>query len=264
MNILENKFMQNLIIATVFMFLLFITGMTLTVFKKYQYIGAGIEATNTISVTGEAEVLATPNIAVFTVSVNKEAQTAKEAKNKAAKAINDIISSLKSEGVEEKDIKTLNYNLYPQYEWKRDCNLSTYDYCDSKRVQTGYRVSQTIKVKVRDIQKAGDILSKVAELQVDNISSLSFEVENKKELERQARSEAIENAKKEAARLAKDLGVDLVRIVSFTEQSNQPIAFMARTKKLTAFDEVADAVIPELPTGESKIKSTVTLVFEIR
>jgi uncharacterized protein YggE len=118
-------------------------------FKEFRFVGSGTTATNTITVSGEGEVFAVPDLATFSVSVTEDAKEVEDAQKVATKKINDIIDFLKKQGIEEKDIKTTGYNVYPKYEWveivciKAPCSRG-------KQEMTGFEISQTVSVKVRD------------------------------------------------------------------------------------------------------------------
>jgi len=223
-------------------------------YKSIEYIG--LSEQNTMSFSGKGEVSAIPDIASFTFSVKEEGKDSKDAQNFSAKKINEAISYLKKQGIEEKDIKTSNYNVYPRYEWDTDEGKR------SKRILVGYVASQSISVKIRDIKKAGDVLSGLGGIGVNNLSGLSFSVDNKDELKREARKLAIEDAKNKAKELSKDLGVNLLKIVSFNEQNGYR-SFYAQEKMMDNEASFASES-PEIPVGENKITSNITITYQIQ
>src|SRR3989344_1399035 len=206
------------------MLALFLLMMTVGELKSLRFIGSGVPATNTITVTGEGEVFAVPDIAEFNASVLEVGTDVKSAQDKATKKINDIYAYLKDAGIDEKDIRTIDYTANPQYEWQSQvCQESGYCPPGGRQVLKGYEVSQTLSVKVRDTEKAGDLLAGVGGKSVSSVSGLNFTVDDQEAVEAEARDEAIADAKAKAAVLAKSLGVSLVRIVDFQE-SGQPIS----------------------------------------
>ena len=92
---------------------LFLLVSTISELKGLRFIGSGVAATNTISVSGEGEVFAVPDTATFSVTVREKAKEVKDAQDAATKKGNDIIAYLKQGGVEEKDIKTVDYSVNP-------------------------------------------------------------------------------------------------------------------------------------------------------
>src|SRR3989338_9217117 len=99
------------------MLALFLLVLTVSTLKEWRYIGTGVPATNTITVSGEGEVFAVPDTATFSVTVQEEAKEVQDAQKVATGKANAIIAYLKGEGVEEKDIRTTDYSVYPQYHY---------------------------------------------------------------------------------------------------------------------------------------------------
>lgn len=249
--------------------LVFITLLSLFVFVKiigearsYRFIGSNPEVRSAISVSGKGEVFAVPDLATFTYGVTKESKDVKTAQGEATAIINKTIDFLKEKGVDEKDIKTTSYNINPKYEYTRE--ICTGYYCPGgKSVLTGYEVSQTIEVKVRKTDDSGTLLAGLGGLGATNISSLAFSIDDEDGFLADARAEAIKEAKQKAARLAKDLDVKLVRVIEFSENSYNPIYGMYDSK-VYGMGGAESAPAPEIPMGENKLTSNVTITYEIR
>jgi uncharacterized protein len=242
---------------------LFIAALTVNTFKEYRYIGGGVPESTTITVAGVGEAFAVPDIATFTFSVVEEKKTAPEAQEESAKKINAILKYLKDNDIKEKDIKTINYSLYPQYDYTRQvCN--NFGCQPGKQMLRGFEANQSIQVKVRDIDTAGGLVSGVGERGATNVSGLSFTVDNMDAVNREARKDAIDDAKEKAKELADDLGVRLVRVVSFSEGGGVPIYTRAMMAEGIAVDSMEASAVPELPVGENKIMSNISITYEIR
>lgn len=219
----------------------------------------------TISVSGEGEVLAKPDIGQFSFSVRAEGADAVEAQENSAEAINAIIAYLEGADVDEKDIKTQNYNLNPKYTYEeRACAFD--GYCPpGERVIDGYEVFQNVSVKVRDLDNAGTLISNVGERGATNISSLQFTIDDESALEAQAREEAIADAKAKAQVLADDLGLKLDKIVGFYENGGGEVYKYERaTMAMDASEDSFGGVAPSLPTGENEIRSNVTITYQLK
>jgi len=219
---------------------------------------------STIDVEGYAEKMLTPDIASFSFSVTTESKDMSTAQNESAKKVNSIISFFKQEGkVAENDIKTSNYNLYPRYEYRRlDCKDEIY--CDNTRVLMGYVVTQTITVKVRDIDKAGELLAAAGERGATNISGLSFTTDDNEKVKEELILQATADARRKAQNLAKELGVKLGKIVSFHTNGDNIIPFRRENVAVMGLQKSADiAVSPEVPVGENKITAQVTISYKI-
>lgn len=193
----------------------------------------------------------------------EERATASEAQEQAAKKMNKILSFLKKNDVEEKDIKTTNYNVYPRYVYNREICAGGYCPPGGERELVGFEVNQTISVKVRNTDDAGGIVSGVGELGASNISGLNFTIDDEEELLKEARKKAIDEAQEKAKELAKDLGVKLVRVVSFSDFGGEPY-YPRYDFAESAVLGKGGGVVPEIPVGENKIVSSVSITYEIR
>lgn len=241
---------------------LYLLSLTANEIKYYSTISPA-PASNTISVSGEGEAYIKPDLATFSFSIVESAKTVGEAQKLATGKTNTTIAALKNAGVAEKDIKTVGYNVYPKYEYERAVCIATYCPPQGNQRISGYEVSQSVEIKVRDLEKAGDLLSLVGQNGASNISGLDFTVDNPDDINRQAREQAIAKAKDKAQQLASDLGVRLVRIVSYSENGSSPMYY---AKGVGIGGGLAtDAVpAPRIPTGENKITSNVNIIYEIR
>ena len=164
-----------------------------------------------------------------------------------------LINSLQANNVAEKDIKTENFSIYPQY-----------DYTDDGRVLRGYRVNNTVRAKVRDLATLSDVIDDAAEAGGDSIviNSIQFMIDDTTPLQTKARSLAVKDAEEKAQTLAKASGVRLGEPLTITESTyfeGPPIPFATAE---VAFDDAARASTPIAP-GELAVTVTVTVVYEI-
>ena len=232
--------------------------------KGYRFIGGGISASNTISFEGQGEVSAVPDLATISFTIRESAAEVKDAQAKATAKETAALAFLDKSGIDKKDIKTENYSSYPKYDYGTPCYEGMGIPCRTTPKIIGYEVSEYVSVKVRDLAKAGEIVKGIGAVGISEMNGPDFSIENEDGLKAQARKLAIDEAKAKAKVLSKDLGVRLVRIVNFSENGNYPISYLA---KGVAFDSAvasAPTPAPELPTGENKITSNVTITYEIR
>lgn len=245
----------------------FLVVLTISQLKQYRFIGSGVTASNTIAVSGVGEVFAVPDVATFTASVREEGETVGAAQDKATEKTNAVIKYLKDAGVEEKDIKTVSYNVNPKYEWEQAESCRN-GYCPpGKQKLVGFEVYQSLSVKVKDTKKAGELLSGVGSKGASEVSGLSFTIEDEDTLKAEAREKAIAEAKEKADVLAKSLGVSVVRVVGFYEDTGgypPPIAYGMGGDMAVRNASMEAKAAPELPAGENKIVSNVSITYEIR
>lgn len=223
-------------------------------------------ATNVITVTGKGEAISIPDVATFSFTITENAKTVKEAQTNATTKINAALDVVKAGGVAERDIKTLSYNINPHYEWNQ--GICTQFGCPGgKNVLTGYDVSQTIQVKVRDLSKAGDLFDAIGTAGVKDVNGLTFSIDDIDTVKAQAREEAITNAKEKAQKIAKNLGVRLVKVTSFYDSSDDIYSPMYSERSALGMggDMVKNqAIAPQIPTGEQKVTATVNITYEIK
>jgi uncharacterized protein YggE len=264
LHIVPPPLIQNAAAIALGMLALFLLILAISSLKQFRFIGSGVTATNTISVSGTADVFAVPDTATFSYSVMvsnaKDVTTAQTEVNTKG---NTIMTYLKGQGVDEKDIQTTDYSVNPHYEYSQAACSS--NFCPpGRQTLTGYDVSETVTVKVRDTKKAGDLLSGIGSKGATNLSGLSFTIDDQTKLEAEARTKAINDARAKADELAKELGVSLVRVVGFSENGNGPI-YYAKTMSMDAGGVAPQsAPAPEIATGQNKITSNVSVTYEIR
>ena len=242
-------------------------AMVITEIKGYRFIGGGVSATNTISVSGKGEVTAAPDIATISFTIREEAKKVSDAQDKVSTKIKTALADVRKQGVADKDIKTENYSSYPKYEWQ-DGTVSCMGtncppYRPGKQVIVGYEVSQMVTVKVRNLESVNAIIDVLASADITEMYGPNFAIDDEDALKAEARKLAIAEARAKAEVLAKDLGVTLVRVVSFSEGGYYPV--YARTMSASMEKGMGgDMAAPELPQGENKITSNVTVTYEIR
>jgi uncharacterized protein len=217
---------------------------------------------NSISVSGVGEAVSVPDIAVFSFTVSVDAKSASDAQGQVTQKMDEILIGLKDLGVEEKDIKTTDYSLRPKYTFIQVICSQTF--CPpSKQVPDGYTASHSVSVKVRATGDAGKALALAGENGATGISDLSFIIDDPDKIIEEARAEAINDAKNKAKQLSKELGVRLVRIVSFYDNTGGgPVPYYAEA--LSGDMVKTTSLTPTLPTGENKVSVNVTIVYEIR
>ena len=238
----------------------------ITEIKGYEFIGGGVAATNTISVSGDGEVMASPDIANISFTITEDSAKVSDAQTKVSAKVKAALDAVRKSGVADKDIKTDNYSSYPKYEWQQSTTVTCMNsYCppvQGKQVITGYEVSQTVNVTVRDLEAVNGLVAGLATAGVTDMQGPNFAIDKQDALQAQARKQAIDKARAKAEVLANDLGVNLVRVVSFSEGNNYPIMYAMKSDAMAGSAPAAPT--PELPQGQTKITSNVTITYEIR
>lgn len=259
----NSRQIHGVLILTLVLLAAFLFAETIKSLKEYRYVGGGVTAANVISVTGQGEVFALPDTALFTFTVIEEGDTVSQVTEAAKGKVDAALAALKEKGVEQKDVKTIGYELSPKYEWQPVTCIRFP--CDRKQVQKGFTLNQSIEVKVRKADSAGELLELVTSKGVQNVSGLSFTIDDEDALQAEARKAAIDEARAKAEKLASDLGVSLVRIVGFNEDGAMPYTYAQEAGlQMKAANDVAMNAAPQLPTGENRIVANVSISYEIR
>lgn len=229
------------------------------VMAAYQY-KESVEMTypnRTFSVDGSGDVDVTPDLATFSVTVTTEgSKNVAEVQSANSDKMNKVNAFLKDQGVDKKDLKTAQYNLSPRYNYSPCLNGS----CPAPTI-SGYSLTQTLQVKVRDTSKLGDLLSGVVANGANSVSEVSFVVDDDSDAKNDAREKAIADAKKKAAATAKAAGFRLGKLVTMYENSAPTPQYgmggdMMESAKVSA--------APSVEPGTQNTKVQVTLTFEIK
>src|SRR3989344_4604528 len=225
--------------------------------------------TNTVSFDGEGRVFAKPDIAAVSFSILTEATTSKKAQDDNSTRSTKVVDFLKNQGIEEKDIKTSGYNVYPQYSYLRPCplddslnpNSPIYPCLEKIQQISGYQVNQSFEVKVRDLEKVSAILDGLVTAGANQVNNLGFQIDDMEKVKNEARELAIKNAKEKASTLKKQIGIRLAKIVNYNEGGGYPIYFRAEA----SMDKGGvGGGGPSVPAGENEIVVNVTITYQIR
>lgn len=246
--------------------IVFLVAVSIKEFKTIGYVGKSEQVVNTISVTGKGEIVTKPDVATFSFTVTETGKTVADAQAQATAKIDSALKAVKSGGVEEKDIKTTSYTINPHYEYQ-DGVCTPGGICrPGKNIPTGYDVSESIEVKVRDLTKAGALFGSIGTAGVQNVSGLSFSIDDNDAMKAKARDIAITNAKAKAQALADQLGVSLIRITGYYDNSEQPPFYNVGMggDMMSAKAMSAPMAAPSIPAGEQKVTSSVSVTYEIK
>lgn len=253
----DNKtvLMKTGIVVLVLLALFLVVGIFKGI-KEHKYVGSGIQPGSVITVSGEGSIDRAPDTARITFSVRQESPTLKAAQDVVDTKVDATIAALEKLGIPKTDISTESYNSYPQY-----------TYPSSRApVLRGYEVAHSVVVKVKNLELVEQTIATLTSNGVTDMRGPNFGFDDDKEVVREARELAIADAKEQAEKLAKDLGIKLVRIVAFDEQGSNGGQVV---RQVAAFDSLAKneamgAGAPNLAVGEREITSYVTIVYEIR
>ena len=209
-----------------------------------------------IWVNGNGKVYATPDIALLSLGIEVQEATVAEAQANAAEAMEKIMDALKDGGIDEDDIQTQQFSIRQITNWEVVYGEG------EKQVIVGYRVTNTVAVKVREIDSVGGVIDAVAAAGGDltRINSISFTVDDPTPYYEQARAQAIEYAKAKAEQLAELTGVSLGDPTYISESTYSSPNY---TRSDYAFDEGVPAVETSISPGELEITANVQIAYAI-
>lgn len=209
----------------------------------------------TISVTGEGVAKKAPDMAIITLTVLREGDTARAALDANNSAMGSILSAMEADGIAERDLQTSGFSIQPRYSTPAD---------DSKKPTApeivGYQVTNTLGVRIHDLSKVGDILDQSVSLGVNQGGNILFTNEDPEQAMSDARKSAMADAIAKAKALTAAAGVGLGPIREITESSStpQPVPMLrAATAKMAAQSYVPVA------SGESEFRVTVNVTWDI-
>ena len=206
------------------------------------------------TVSGVGKVTAVPDMAYVTLGITANSSNVKSAQSQANTIINKVADNLKSLGVDSKDIKTTSYYISPSYDYQSGTNRIT-----------GYTVSINLSVTVRNLDQVNTVIDQSTAAGITNIGGIQLTINEvkQKELARQARDQAVTEAKTRAQELSSSAGLSLGKIINIQENNTaQPIPMYE--KSALSSDMLGFGGGTNIQAGSADITSSVTLTYEVR
>ncbi|MFC2021434.1 SIMPL domain-containing protein [Chloroflexota bacterium] len=206
-----------------------------------------------IWVTGQGKVSAVPDIATLRLGIEAEEASVGEAQTRAANAMEEVMTALTGNGVAEKDIQTQHFSIR---------QVTTWDRVKEEEVVVGYRVSNMVTAKIRDIDNAGTIIDVVAQAGGDltRINGIDFSVEDPTDYYEAAREEAMADARAKANQLARLAGVTLGKVSYISETSFYAPVVQSRSYAVMEMEAAATPISP----GETEISLSLQVAYTIK
>jgi uncharacterized protein YggE len=213
----------------------------------------GTAPEHTISVTGTGRVIVSPDVADLRIGVSVTKPTVKAARESAAETMTRVVAAIKKLGVADADIQTTILSLQPMYDYSTNST--------PPRV-TGYQLSNSVSVTVRNLDKVGDAIDDSLAAGATSFDGVSFRVDDPAKAEAQARAAAMAQAKAKADTLAKGAGVSITGVASISETTS-PVPYPV----YYAADAGAAAPSKSVPTpveaGTNEVTVTVSVSYLI-
>jgi uncharacterized protein YggE len=205
-----------------------------------------------VSATGTGKAIGEPDVAVLTVGVNVRRDTVEQARNDAASAQQAVIDSLKANGVKDSDVQTVQFSVYPEYDYTRSGT--------TPRI-IGYTVSNVVTAKVRDLDKTGKAIDDATKAGGNDavVQNVSFTIDNPEKLREQARRQAVALGKAQAEQMVDAAGAKLGKLLSISENSSSIPYPRDLAKPATG---ASDAQTPIEP-GQLEVTVTVNMLYAL-
>lgn len=203
---------------------------------------------NVMRVVGSSTLSTKPNIAIAQIGVQTISSELDPALIDNNKKVDAVINALRQQGVEDKDIKTTAFNVYPLRDYKNN---------DPNRI-VGYQVDNVLSVTFRKMDNIGRGLQSAINAGANNVIGIYFSVSDAESLKNEARTKAIQDAKRKAESMAQSAGINLGKIISINEIS----ASVPITPKYDYSRSSPESAVPVQP-GELEITVQVEIVYEL-
>ncbi len=207
----------------------------------------------TVEVSATGEVTLEPDIATFNVQISEKGETTKEAQQRANEKMSQVLTTLRGANIAERDLKTTALSLRPEYVW-----------VENRQQLVGQIASQSLSVKVRELNQLGSLIDALGEVTSITLTSIVLDKEDKSEGMVEARKRAVAQAKEKAELYANESGLRVQSVVTISEFSTASNPYNPRLKAVALAGEVAYDMATEIPAGMLTITSTISAVFEMR
>lgn len=207
-----------------------------------------------VSVSGEGEVKAQPDMAYVSLGVEARKPTLAEARTEVNAAVDRLLALTRDLKVDPKYVDSTQLQVQPEYRWNDK---------DSKRVLLGYLVSRQVAVELRNLEQLGPLLERSVSAGANQVGGARLDSSRRKELEREALTKAVQDARLNADTLARAAGVRLGPVQSLSAASSMPIQPKYMERTMVAAAPMADAAEQTYAPGEMKFLATVSAQYEL-
>ena len=207
-----------------------------------------------VNVTGEGEVKAMPDMAYVTLGVEARKPSLAEARSLVTATVERVLALTRELKIDPKQVDASQLQVQPEYRWNER---------DSQRVLLGYVVSRQVEVEVRDLEKLGSLLERAVSAGVNVVGGARLDSSRRKELEREAMAQAVEDARQDAEALARAAGVRLGGVYSLSASVAVPMLQAKYLERAVAAGVAEDQAAQTYETGEMKFVASVNAQYDL-
>lgn len=225
------------------------------VMPMLQKIGDGYAPSRTIAVSAQGKTTASPDLAELSFSVVTQGQNPATLSTANNDKMNAVLQFVKSQAIADADIKTTSYDLSPNYQWDKNTQ---------RNYITGYTLTQTVEVKVRDLSKVASVIGGLAPLGVNQIGGVAFTFADEEKVLAAARADAFAKAIAKAKEMAAAAGVSLGRVVNVAESNYIPYkSYSLSSESAMGMGGAVPSAAPTIQPGTQDITDNVSIVYEL-
>ena len=207
-----------------------------------------------VSVTGSGEVKAQPDMAYVTLGVEARRPTLAEARAEVNATVERLLALTRELKIEPKFVDSTRLQVQPDYRW---------DEKSSSQVLLGYVVSRQVDVELHDLDRLGTLLERSVSAGVNQVGGVRLDSSRRKELERAALTQAVDDARLNADALARAAGAKLGTVQSLSTTGTMPVPMYAERAMSVAAAPMADAAEKSYQSSEMKFTASVSAQFEL-
>jgi uncharacterized protein YggE len=205
-----------------------------------------------VTVTGEGEVKAVPDMAYVTLGVEARKPSLAEARAQVTAAVERLLALTRELKIDPKFVDSTQLQVQPEYRWNEK---------DSQRVLLGYVVSRQVEVELRDLERLGALLERSVSAGVNVLGGARLDSTRRKELEREALAKAVDDARLDAEALARAANARLGPVYSLSASMAMP--FQPKYMERAAMNVQADAAEQTYAPGDMRFVANVNAQYEI-
>jgi uncharacterized protein len=213
---------------------------------------ADADRPRTVNVSGSGEIAAEPDLAHVTLGVEARKPTLAAARSEVATSVDRVLALTRDLGIDPKFVNATRVQVQPEYSWNEK---------DRKRILLGYIVSRQVQVELRDLEQLGALLERAVDAGVNQLGDPALDSSRRKELEREAMTRAVQDARLNAETLAGAAGVRLGPVRSLNGAASNPPMPMYRAQ--AAMADAASAPEASYQPGEMKFSASVNAEYDL-
>ncbi|HQR25082.1 MAG TPA: SIMPL domain-containing protein [Steroidobacteraceae bacterium] len=207
----------------------------------------------TVSVSGQGEVSAQPDMARVTLGVEARRPTLSDARSRVTATVDRVLALTRDLKIDPKYVNATRLQVQPEYRWNET---------DRTRVLLGYVVSRQVEIELRDLDQLGALLERAVSAGANQVGDPSLDSTKRKDLERQAMALAVQDARLNAEALAQAAGVRLGAVRALNASGSSPPMPMYRMAAVAA-DAAAPPPEATYQASEMKFAASVSAEYDL-